>query len=787
MFKNYFKVAVRNLIRHKIYSLINILGLGIGMTAFILIALLLQHEYSWDKFNKNYERIYRVQQEVFYDDYRVEWTQTPYTVSEKLKMNFPEFEKITVVKETWGEYLTTSEDKLLKDDDGYFADESVFDVFTFFFIEGSPENSLSTPGQTILTKTLAEKLFPNENAMGKVIKASQCKSLIVTGIIEDLPVNSSLRVSYLVSLSTLDRVWDWDYKERNDVNNFRTYVLLAKNADPLQASEKIHNLFEDLVENNNKYPYLKALEDIHLKATDENTENSPYPYYAAVAIFIMILAGINFINLTTARAGLREKEIGIRKVVGGKRSTLIVQFLSESVLICLLAMIASFIFVELSLSTFNSFMETNLALHYFQNYGFTFFIIGVFFIVGIFSGLYPAIYLSSFKPVLVIKGNTRMTKSGKMSRGVLRKFLVTFQFVISTLLILSTLFIFKHVNFMKNKDLGYSKTNLLRCYIDANESASDFSSLRNRLLSDPSIVDVSMAANLPFYGNWGREVNWEGSAPDEKLNVRYNITGYDYIKTMEMKMVKGRFFEKEFSTDESACVINETFASKIGWDDPIGKGIDSNKYRVIGVVKDFHPYSVHNEIPPFMMVLSKEKLSDGGNFVIKIKPGESTHARQYAASVFGSFFPENIFEVQLYDSDLDRETMAIWEGVKNTFGFFSFLTVGIALVGLLGLVSFTTQRKTKEIGIRKVLGAKVSGLYFLISKEFLFLLAIGITFGAPGAYIFIKTAPGAYKCSYDIFDYLIPITIIFIVTIITTLQQVLAVTRANPVKALKDE
>jgi putative ABC transport system permease protein len=789
MIKNYFKVALRNIVRHKIYSAINIVGLGIGMTAFILIALLLQHEYSFDKFNKNYERIYRVQLQVFYDNHETEWTQSSYPIAEYLRSTFPEVEQSVVMQEVWGEYLSPSENVILKEDDGYYAEQSVLDIFTFKFIEGTADNSLSTPGQVILTKTLAEKLFPGQSALGKLIKSSKSKDMIVTGVIEDLPENSSLRASYFVAMSTLDRSVTWEYKTEWDAGSFRNYVLVKPNTNIAELNAKIKNLIEDRVENNNKYIYLKALKDVHLKATEEQTENSPLPYYASVAFFIMILACINFINLTTARAGLREKEIGIRKVVGGKRSALIIQFLSESIIISLMSMIVAFILVEFSLPYFSSFMQANLVLKYFDNYMFTLFVIGVFVVVGVISGLYPAIYLSSFKPVLVLKGKSSFTKSGKVSKGILRKVLVAVQFVISINLILSTLFINKQVEYMRNKDLGFNKSGLLRCYIQPNKNEGNITQFRSVLLSNPAIEEATLAVTVPFYSSWGRDIYKEGANENEKIEVRYNIADYDFINTMGMKITKGRYFSREYSTDDQACVINETLAKKLGWEDPIGKRIvDSDKKKtIIGVVKDFHPYSVHNLIPSYMLTLHPGDLGWGSNFVARYQPGKMIEATQFIKESFKAEFPGMFFEILPYDSNLDNESMAIWNAVKNTFSFFSFLAIIIALVGLLGLVSFTTQRKTKEIGIRKVLGAKISGLYLLITKEFMYLLFAGILLGSPGAYFVLTTSPGAYKCTIEPMDYIIPLSMIVIVTILTTMQQVLTVTSANPVTALKDE
>jgi putative ABC transport system permease protein len=789
MFNNYFKVAIRNLKRDKIYSSIKIFGLSVGMTAFILVALLLQFMYSFDSFHNNYKRIYRVQLEV-QDEHKTEWTQTVYPLAKELKNTIPEVEESAVIREIWSEYLTSQDTIVLQDVHGYLADPEILKILSFKFIEGNPATSLNNPGSVVLTKTLAQKLFPNEKAFGKIIKGSFSKDLIVTGVIEDYPLNSHISPSYLVSFSTMDRVWSRDYKDYKDDwrnNAYRNYVLLKENTNAALVNSKIKNILYSKVEKNDGQLYLKPIQDALWWATKESVSNSPIPYYLAIAVFVLILACINFINLTTARSGLREKEIGIRKVVGSGRWALIKQFTGESVLISLPAMILAFVFASAYLPVFNSYMETQLKISFTDNWQFILTMFVFFLFIGMLAGLYPAFYLSSLKPLAVIKGNVFNSKSGKTKKGFLRKFLVSFQFIISVTLILSTVLMYKQVNFMKNKDLGYNKSNLLRCYIEANESKSNFVELRNKLLDNPNIIDASVSENAPAHGTMGRKINWEGCNEDQYFYVLFNIVDYNFINTFKMKIVQGRNFSKAFSTDSNACIINETFAKEIGWSNPMGKKVWNNKYTVIGVVKDFHPISVHNRISPYLMTLHNGKLSSGNNYCVRISPNDISQSIQYVRSTLKSFFPNEVFELKLYDFDFDKGTMSVWEGVKTTFSFYSLLAIIIALIGLLGLVSFSTRRRTKEIGIRKVLGASESGLYFLVAKEFLTLLVVAMIFSTPAAYIILMTCPGAYKYQVTSIDFLIPSIAIIAVTILVTLRQVLSVTRTNPAESLHYE
>ncbi|MEJ2542738.1 MAG: ABC transporter permease [Calditrichaceae bacterium] len=789
MFKNFFKIAIRNIKRDKIYSFINIFGLSIGMSAFILIALMLQYMFSYDTFHKNYKRVYRVQQEL-QDKNKTEWTHTVYPIAQELKNTVPEIEDAGVIKEIWGEYLSSNDDIIIKDVNGFLADPEILKILTFKFIKGDPETALNSPGSIVISKTLAQKLFPGESALGKMIKGSFSRSLIVSGIIEDYPFISHIQPSYLVSFSTMDRILAGDnkgYKNDWENNAYSNYILLKKNTDPALVVSKIENLLDTKLEKNDKKLYLKPVRQIAYNTTKQSRYNSPVPYYTAIALFILILACINFINLTTARSGLREKEIGIRKVIGSNRFSLIKQFIGESVLISIPAILMAFILAESFLPLFNSFLPIPLELNIIDNWQFVVILTISFMLVGVFAGIYPAFYLSALQPLTVIKGNVVRAKSGKAGKGMSRRILVSFQFIISITLILSTVLMFKQVEFMKNKDLGYNKSNLLYTKIEANDSKSNFAELRNNLLNNPQIIDASVSVNTPEHGILTKDINWEGGPQDQKLHVLFNEVDYNFINTLQMNIVQGRNFSREFSTDSNACLINETLASEIGWKNPINKRLWNNKYTVIGVIKDFHPISVNNQIPPYLMVLHDGKLNSENNFCVRVTDYNMAQSILFVRNTLKTFFPDKIFDVQLYDADFDRRTMAVWEGVPKIFGFFSVLTIIIALIGLLGLVSFSTRRRTKEIGIRKVLGASESAVYFLVVKEFLIMLGIAIMFAAPVAYLVLITCPSAYIYQVKTLDFILPLISIITVTFLVTLNQVLNITKTNPSESLRYE
>lgn len=788
MIKNFIKIFFRNLLKHPGNSISNITGLAIGIATSILILLFVHYEFNWNKSHTKYDSIYRLQTR---NDSQSSWqvdTQTGFALADELKNKFPEIEDAAKIRGVWGEYLSSADDRTFNEENGWYADDNIFKIFTFNFIQGSENSALTDPFSVVLTETTAKKYFPGESAYGKMIKATRNKILKVTGVINDFPANSSFHPDYLVSMKTLKEVWGWkDYDKLDNIaaSIFHTYVTLKPNVSKSVMNGKIQKFINNYVHDNQKILYLKPLSELHLTA-DEHQDNEIALYsITGLSIFVLILACINFINLSTAGSNLRKKEIGVRKVVGASRKALFGQFIGESLFFALISMFLALLLAELFLPAFNTIVQRQLPSNFLSDFNFLMLLAVVFLATGILSGLYPAAYLSSFKPAEIIKSG--VFNPVKNKKGLLRKSLVTFQFFISLFLIITTIYVIKQVSYMNNKYLGFDKENLAIVKVFGDKPDGDFSTLKNELLQNNAILDASLSNNAPFIGNWGKEITWEGSTENQKLNIMYNSVGYDFVDTYKMEIVKGRNFSREYPTDKDACLINETACKQFGWDDPIGKRIDSNKFTIIGVVKDFHQYSVHVLIPSYYMTLNSEKLAENNLYSIRLNPGSGKQTIDFVRKEFKSFFPSSIIEASMFDTNLDVGTGDVWTIIEDLFSIFTLIAILIAANGLFGLVSFTSQRRIKEIGIRKVLGANVAGLYRMMSSEIIVLLIIAALAAIPSAYFNTYVVPGAYKYQMHFSDFFLSIGLMLITALAATIYHTTKAVYSNPVEALRYE
>ena len=792
MLKNYFKIFARNLFKHPGYTLSNLSSLAVGMTTCILILLFVRYEMNWNTHNKNYDHAYRVQQKVLFKNDVQIYGQTGYILASELKKQVPEIEEAACAKNLWHQYLSSSDDLTFNERLGCYADGNIFKVLTFEFLKGDPATALSEPFSVVLTQELAQKYFPGQDAYGKILKASEDKSLKVTGIIKNLPFNSDFNPAYLVSMSTYNAVSEWKgylKLENIDAAIFFTYVTLKPNVSLTAVNKKIYNFQDQYIVDNFKKLYLKPLPELHLTANEKNDIKIALNYIGAFAFFVLILACINFINLSTANSFLRKKEIGIRKVTGASRKSLFIQFIGESLLFTFISIVLAFFLVELLLPNFNAVVDRPLTLNLIRDAQFVLIMAAVFIFTGFLSGVYPALYLSGFQPAQIIRGDVSLFKKKKRgsSKSFIRKFMVTAQFCISVILLTSTIYVANQVHFMKTKYLGFDKHNLITCNVYGSKGSGRFETLKNKLLNNPDIIDATLSENAPFHGDWGKEINWEGASSDGKIGINYNQIDYDFIDTYKMKIVLGRNFSRKFPTDNKACLINETAMKTIGWKNPIGKKIDNNQFTVIGVVKDFNQYSVHNKIPSFYMVLNSGNLNDGGIFAIRIKPGSSQKSASFIRHTFRQFFPDAIIEIKLFDNDLNYGTKGVWEIVEKVFFGFAIIAILIAANGLFGMVSFASQRRMKEIGVRKVFGAGTANLYLILSKEFVFILLISALMTFPAGYLVAHTTPGAYKYQMQFGDYFYAIALMIITTFFATIYHTTKAVLANPVETLKYE
>jgi putative ABC transport system permease protein len=794
MIRHILKIAARNFLRNKIFAFINITGLSFGLATFILISLYIQHEYSWDKWHENYKRIYAIQPIAHMADGDQYWGQVGYPVAEALKSEFPEIQESLVTRPVWGEYLSVSEELTFFEDDGLYAQQSFFDLFTVEFVEGGPEDALTDPYTIVLTESLRKKFFEDKPALGKFLKVNNRYELKVTGVIRDFPGNSSLDYTYISPIKLLDTNNEWTLENQWDNFSFYSFLLLHENADRESFEPKIAGFLsstEQFRNNPTKYTlWLNPLESIHLLRDPSQQGLLIIIYlYAGIAIFALLIACVNFMNLTTAYSASRAREIGIKKVSGSSRWSLSMQFLFESVIVAFAAMLLAFILAEFALPYFNSIVSRSLDIRYFGNWPFILFILLITLLTGVISGSYPAFFLSRFKPVNALKQTSGMSSA----RSPLRKILVTFQFMISAVLILSTLVIIKQFNFMKNKDLGFNRDRILYATINAEsgEQPVSFDLLRNRLNQISGIKAATISQTIPYYGNHGSNVTWEGAQPGETVNSRYNFVGYDFLEAYDIGIVKGRDFSRDVTTDgEEACLINETAARTFGWDDPIDKKVKfwDKDCRVVGVVRDFHPFSVFQRIPPYIFRLHNENVDTWLRHSIRVSDeADIIQIRNEITGIYKDFFPGVLFDFQFLADGKDDVISEIYQGIVNTFLFFSIVTIAIAAIGMFGLVTFSTQARTKEIGIRKVHGASAGQVFMLIAREFFLLILIAVVLSFPAGIGMRAMDPAAYKPDSSVWEYLMTGLLILLVTLITISYQTRKASVQNPSNALRYE
>jgi len=642
---------------------------------------------------------------------------------------------------------------------------------------------------------MQNKYFGDGPALGKFIKAKNRYELKVTGVIKDFPENSSMEMDYLSPTKLLDINQPWS-KLDDEWDNFTYFTYVKINPEISQASfnQKIANYLKDsehFKDNPTKYTlWANKLTSLHLIPDPQDKGFLIIVYlYSGVAIFALIIACINFMNMTTAYSVSRAKEIGIKKVVGSTKVALSRQFLFESILVAVISMHIAFILTEFALPFFNTIVVRQLDLSLTNDWPFILFIIGITIFTGIISGIYPAFVLSRFQPSKALKNASALSNT----RSPLRKVLVTFQFVMSSILILSTLVIYKQFNFMKNKELGFDKESVMYAYIGAEggKDSRKFDIIKNRLDQIPEIESASVSWNIPFHGSSGSNVTWEGARPDETINARYNFVGHDYFDTYGLKLVEGRFFSRDFSSDTSeALVINETAAKAFGWEEPIDKKVEfwGKKYKVIGIVKDFHPFSVFQKIPPFIFRLHDENIDGGMHHSVKIASGANIlEAKEKIYAVYREIFPNTLFDFKYYGTEMDDTISVIYNGIVKTFLFFSLITISIAVVGMFGLVAFSTKSRTKEIGIRKVHGASVRQVFVLLAREFVILIIIAIIIAMPAGIGFKAIDPAAYKADTEIWEYIVTGIIVISVTLLTISWHTSRASRQNPAQALRYE
>ena len=788
MLKTYFKLAYRNLIRDKAYSTLNILGLTIGLASSILILLWVQNELSYDKFHKNAGQIYRVVSDFGDSKSAANSAGMP----GGLKAEIPAVKNMVRIQPCNTTLLETG-NKKFEEENAFYADASFMDVFSYPLVKGDRTTALNQTNAILITQAMATKYFGNEDPIGKVIRKDNQENLVVTGVLANIPANSDLQFDFILPMASLAR-------NNNDLKNnvwdnfnFWDYIQLDKSFEPSAANlsgleKQIVNIFHKHSPGTKALFYLQPLTKIHLAPERLGDEpghgNAQYvSIFFIIAILILVVACINFMNLATARSARRAKEIGLRKVAGAVRGQLVFQFLSESVLISFLALLLAVLIVNLFLPVFNQLANRKLTLD-FSNIQLWVSLLGIALLTGIISGSYPALFLSGFNPVKVLKGNVKSMGGNLLFRNTL----VVVQFTVSIVLLVGTVVIYNQLKFIKDRDPGFDKANLL--YIPmTGDIWGRQQAFKNELAQDPLTSDFAVTSDLPTnLGGWTLSVNWDGKDPHSQMSFPVMAVNEDFIHTFRMQVLAGRSFSKAFATDSANYMINEKMAETMGLNasTAVGKPLTlwGNKGTIIGVVKDFNYKPVQQAIEPLVMPFNKM----GGFVVVRTIPGKTRATIQTLAKISAQLNPAYPFKFDFIDQDLSD----LYKGEQqmgNIFNLFAILGIFISCIGLYGLSAFMAEQRTKEIGVRKVLGASILNLVYLLSAGITRLILIAIIIAIPLSWYAVNSwlAGFAYHITVSWFVFFAASLAALSIAWITVSYESVKAAVVNPIKSLKTE
>jgi len=781
MFRNYIKIAFRNIKKQKLFSFINTAGLTAGMTCCLLITLWIIDELSYDRFHKNANNIYQVFVHLEKNIDREFYTM-PLPLAPAIKDEFPEI-IITTRYERMQNVFLGYQNRKFYETSILAADPSFFKMFSFPFARGNPNTTLKDPFSIVISEEKAKKYFSNEDPIGKVLMMDNQHELTITGVIKNVPINSTLQFDFVVPLELKISI----EKRRHDHwGRFATptFVGLRENCNIDELNIKIADLLnerllkQDQLLEKNVASMLPFVERHFFFYSDKS-----YIYiFSLIAFFILMIACINFINLTTARAASRAKEVGVRKVAGANRRNLIVQFLGESLLLSFISLIFSFFLVFLILPVFNNQVGKELVLNH---PSILFIFVGLAMLTGIAGGSYPALFLSAFRPIKVMNGHLK----SDLRRMNLRRLLVIIQFSLSIILIVGTIIIQKQIDYLKNKDFGYDKEHILRISMRG-ESSKDYKVFKDELLRNERILGVTGAEqDLPyFYWREGGGIDWEGKDPNNKVGVCANIVDYDFIKTLKIDIVEGRAFSRKLSSDVRAgCLVNEEMVKLMELESIEGAYIRyySRELKIIGVMKNFHFKPLINMIEPLILRLDPEKVR---TVIVRIHPENISSSLAFIEKTWERTIPMFPFEFSFLDEAVDRSYRNI-KRTGNLITCFAVLAVFIACLGLFGLASFMAEQRTKEIGIRKVLGASVPGIVLLLSKEFSKWVLVANVIAWPIAwYVVSKWLQNfAYRTNLTWTTFIMSAGIALLIALLTVSYQSIKIALANPVESLRYE
>ena len=804
MVLNFLKILFRNFIKRKTYSFINIAGLAIGITSFLFIMMYVRDELSYDRYHEKAENIYRVCMIYDFGGVGENSASMPFPVAFALKSAYPDMiSQVTrVFNDQSDRHLVEYGDHRINEKRVFFADSTFFEIFDHKFISGDPATVLDEPNSVVITESMAKKYFPGEDPVGKILKSESSLALKVTGVVRDVPAQSHFRFDFMASLGSvkknfggqLPRTWVW--------NPCWTYIVLADGVLPEQLEanfpEFIKNYYYD-AQRDAITMYLQRLTDIHLhsRIDYEIQPNSNFAYVVVlsiIAVFLLIIASINFMNLSTATASARAREIGIRKATGADRRSLFFQFIGESLAMTLIAMILALALIEVLLPAFNNFTGKAIEIYSIFRPANLAGLLSLWFFLGVLSGAYPAIYLSSFKPITILRGSTQGIARG----GRARKVLVIFQFVISIGLITGTILIFRQVNYMRKTDLGFNPENVLILPIYRTEIAENYESFRSELLANPDIVSVTSMDDIIGTSHNTHEVTHEGMKEGELRFYPALVVDYDFLETFEIELMAGRDYSREQKTDPmEGVLVNEALVKYMGWksnEDALGKQFESlsGNEKIIGVFRDFQPTSFREPAGPFFLNI-KERETEVMFFrrylVVRVTDSRNKDVIGFLESKWADFEKHKPFEygwmkdemVKLYENETNLGKLALT---------FTILILFVAAMGLFGLASFMAEKRTKEIGIRKVMGATIMNIMVLLMKEFVRLVLIAMVIAWPVTWFLVDKLflqQFAIRPPFDPWVFVISGSLALVVSLLIISFRALKASLINPAETLKYE
>ena len=775
MLKNYIKITWRNIKNNKVYSLINIMGLAVGMTCCILILLWVKDELGYDKFHENYSNIYQTNVEL----QGTKYSSNPLALAKALKNKYPEVKRITRFCTRY--WLIKHGDNIYNESGG-LVDDDFLKIFTFPLLKGNPESVFASTESIVITERAAFKYFGGQDPIGKSVLINNRLELIVTGVLKNVPKNSHLQFDFLAPMKLMGERGEtsWSYEAW-------TYPQLEENVSLKDFADKISGFLMERDKRTNQpvVLHIRPLSKVHLYSLN-GTDPILYVYiFLAIAAAVLIIACINFINLSTARSNTRAKEIGMRKVVGAERTDIIKQFIGESFMLSLIALLISITLVYLFLPAFNTLAQKQMALDIFSSVSTWILLLGLILFTGLAAGSYPAFMLSSFKPVDTLRRGKLQSGAGGF---VLRKVLVVAQFTATIVLIIGTLVMYKQLNYIRNKDIGLDREHVVAISMNR-ELRGSFRSFKNEIKQNSHVSNVSAARRYPTSIGHINPVYWEGKGPDNYVTMTDASVDYDYFETLGMEIIQGRSFSEEYPTDRENYVLNEEALRITGLKSPIGKMFScwEDEGKIIGIVKNFNASSLHNEIEPVIFTMSQRHGSHSFIFV-KITPADISGTLAFLKNKAAQFAPNNLFEYRFLDDVFNSQYQSD-ERRGKIFKYFTVLAIFISCLGLFGMASFTAEQRTKEIGIRKVLGASISNIMGLISKEFLVLLLVSNVIAWPAAYYLMNKLLNnyAYRISLSVWIFIASGLTAVLVALLTVCIKIIRAARANPVDSLRYE